>query len=186
MPRWAVGQAISGSEGWAGVIPRCVCGMSDPPFAWQPQQTTELWNLTGTHIHLANNSVGSHSYAQVTTGLVACICCAHMPALCFRSLSALKRPAPTIAAMLAQDTTVHATKIHAGGCSGLEAAPGLPVVHETDGRVAMNPGLADPRLQLFRAGRPRRRAGCWHVNGAETCVLLIHYAIEGSVRVQRC
>ena len=70
MPRWAVGQAISGSEGWAGVIPRCVCGMSDPPFAWQPQQTTELWNLTGTHIHLANNSVGSHSYAQVC--LMAC------------------------------------------------------------------------------------------------------------------
>ena len=111
MPRWAVGQAIPGSEGWVGVIPRWVCGMSDAPFAWQPQQTTELWNLTGTHIHLANNSVGSHSYAQVTTGLVACICCAHMPALCFRSLSALKRPAPTIAAMHAQDTTVHATKI---------------------------------------------------------------------------
>ena len=86
-------------------------GMSDPPLAWQPQQTTELWNLTGTHIHMANNSVGSHSYAQVTTGLVACICCscAHMPSLSFRSLSALKRPAPTIAATHAQDTPVHAT-----------------------------------------------------------------------------
>ena len=31
----------------------------------QPQQTTELWNLTGTHIHLNSSSVGSHSYAQV-------------------------------------------------------------------------------------------------------------------------
>lgn len=31
----------------------------------QPQQTTELWNLTGTHIHMNSSSVGSHSYAQV-------------------------------------------------------------------------------------------------------------------------
>ena len=30
---------------------------------------TELWNLTGTHIHMANSSVGSHSYAQVQTCL---------------------------------------------------------------------------------------------------------------------
>jgi len=31
---------------------------------WQPVQLTELWNLTGTHIHMNNGSVGSHSYAQ--------------------------------------------------------------------------------------------------------------------------
>jgi len=31
----------------------------------QPVQLTELWNLTGTHIHMNNGSVGSHSYAQV-------------------------------------------------------------------------------------------------------------------------
>ena len=44
-------------------------------LSWQPQQLTELWNLTGTHIHLASNSVGSHSYAQVlTAGLAARAC----------------------------------------------------------------------------------------------------------------
>jgi hypothetical protein len=31
----------------------------------QTPTLTELWNLTGTHIHMANSSVGSHSYAQV-------------------------------------------------------------------------------------------------------------------------
>ena len=53
----------------------------------QPQQTTELWNLTGTHIHMGGNSVGSHSYAQVKAGRAGWRCRAG----CCRSLVSLEK-----------------------------------------------------------------------------------------------
>ena len=66
-------------------------------LSWQPQQLTELWNLTGTHIHLASNSVGSHSYAQVLTA-VRVLLPARVPSggghsvfVCTRVLAALPR-----------------------------------------------------------------------------------------------